>query len=285
MRGLTKFVEEYKGFVKWLDRKDKELNEYVQRFEKIFSVTTETELLREIQDMKDELNMLSAVFNDQKSVLKKVGENIEASRAALLAKSKELVNSKDDMANGDSGERTNAPHVEASAPASRFRQQSGNHASVTTESVILRQFQDMKDEFNNMLSATFNDQKSVLSVVGKNIKDSYASLLSGDSDGTTKAELVESSLSAFSFQQQSDKHARHIKRMQDQANQAYANVSVCALYHTLLLTHILISFGTFWTSNNSKRTYWKHASIGTSLLLPKSKTKQSWFSQLLPSYS
>ena len=135
MTGLTEFVDEYKIFMNWLNGKNKDPNEYVRQFEKIFSVTTETELLREIQDMKDELNMLSAVFRDQKSVLEKVGKNIRASRTALLPRT------------------------------------GGN--------------------------------------ISRNSKSP-----------------AESSLSAFSFQQQSDKHARHIKRMQDQANQAYSNVSI-----------------------------------------------------------
>ncbi len=135
MTGLTEFVDEYKVFMTWLNGKNKDPNEYVRQFEKIFSVTTETELLREIQDMKDELNMLSAVFRDQKLVLEKVGENIGVNRAALLSKP-------------------------------------------------------------------------------------------DDSAGSSKALSVESSLSAFNFQQQSEKHAGHIKRMQDQANQAYTSVSV-----------------------------------------------------------
>jgi Mg2+ and Co2+ transporter CorA len=133
MTGLTDFVDEYKVFMKWLNGKNKDPNEYVRQFEMIFSVATETELLREIQDMKDELNMLSAVFRDQKSVLEKVGETIKRSRMALLSKTE-----------------------------------------------------------------------------GINLSESSE----------------ESSLSAFSFQQQTEKHAGHIKRMQDQANQAYTNVSV-----------------------------------------------------------
>ena len=136
MRRLTEFVDEYKVFMKWLNGKNKDPNEYVRQFEKIFSVTTETELLREIQDMKDELNMLSAVFRDQKIVLEKVGENIGTSRTALLSRT------------------------------------------------------------------------------------------GGNSGSSSKALSAESSLSDFSFQQQSDKHAGHIKQMQVQANQAYANVSV-----------------------------------------------------------
>ena len=155
MKGLTDFVRKHKGFVKWLNRKNKHPKEYIKRFEKIFSVTNETELLREIQDMKDELNMLAAVFKDQKSVLKKVGEDIEKSRTELLSKA------------------------------------------------------------------------------GK------------DSGSSPKALSVESSLSAFCFHQQSEKHAGHIIRMQDQANQAYTNVSVFFMKCTAVLTHVLKSFKTF----------------------------------------
>jgi hypothetical protein len=155
MTRLTEFVDKYKVFMKWLNGKNKDPNEYVRQFEKIFSVTTETELLREIQDMKDELNMLSAVFKDQKSVLGKVGKNIETSRTALLSKA------------------------------------------------------------------------------------------GGNSGSSPKALSVESSLSVFCFQQQSDKHAGHIKRMQDQADQAYANVSVFSMKRLAVLTHALNSFKIF----------------------------------------
>ena len=155
MIGLTDFVDEYKVFMKWLNGKNKDPNEYVRQFEEIFSVTTETELLREIQDMKDELNMLSAVFRDQKSVLQKVGETIKPSRMALLSET------------------------------------------------------------------------------GKT------------EGGNPTAPSEESSLSAFSFQQQSEKHAGHIKRMQDQANQAYTNVSILSMGLTPVLIHIRNSFKIF----------------------------------------
>jgi hypothetical protein len=155
MTGLTEFVDDYKVFMKWLNGKNKDPNEYVRKFEKIFSVTTETELLREIQDMKDELNMLSAVFRDQMSVLEKVGENIGTSRTLLLSKA------------------------------------------------------------------------------------------DGTSDCSPRSPSVESSLSDFCFQQQSDKHAGHIKRMQDQANQAYANVGAFSMKYIAVLTHTLNSFKIF----------------------------------------
>ena len=185
MTGLTEFVDKYKVFMKWLDGKNKDPNEYVRKFEKIFSVTTETELLREIQDMKDELNMLSAVFRDQTSVLEKVGENIRASRTALLSKA-------------------------------------GGYSSTSPISVLEK--------------------------VGENIGTNSTELLSkaGENLGSSpEAQSVESSLSAFCFQQQSDKHAGHIKRMQDQANQAYDNVSVFSMKRTIVLTHSLNSFEIF----------------------------------------
>ena len=85
----------------------------------------------------------------------------------------------------------------------------------------------MKDELN-MLSAVCRDQKSVLQKVGENIAMTRTALQSrsgGKLCTDPQVPSIESS-SAFSFQQQSDKHARHIGRMQDQANQAYKNVSV-----------------------------------------------------------
>lgn len=154
MTGLTEFVDEYKVFMKWLNGKNKDPNEYVRQFEKIFSVTTETELLREIQDMKDELNMLSAVFRDQKSVLEKVGKYIGRSRTALQPKS-----------GGKSDESPKTPAALLPKPGDRL-------------------------------------------------------------DKSPKTLAVKSSFSAFSFHQQSEKHAGHIKRMQDQANQGYANASI-----------------------------------------------------------
>jgi hypothetical protein len=80
MTGLTRFVEEYQKFMKWLDLKHRDPEEYVRNFERIFSVTDETTLLREIQDLKDELSMLAAVFEDQKAVLTKAGDAIKTDR-------------------------------------------------------------------------------------------------------------------------------------------------------------------------------------------------------------
>ena len=56
---------------------------YIKDFEKIFSVTDEALLLKEIQDIKDELNMLKAVFQDQLGVLDKAGNDIAEDRMKL----------------------------------------------------------------------------------------------------------------------------------------------------------------------------------------------------------
>jgi hypothetical protein len=143
---LREFVDMYKKFMRWLKTRHKDPTEYVKQFEKIFSVTNETQLLREIQDMKDELNMLSAVFRDQNGVLTKVGGHIDMSR-------------------------------------------------------------------------------DVLSKAGSG------------KDGAGSESSLETSPSAFSFQQQSEKHAGHIDRMKDQANQAYNNVSVVFSKDTGVLTY------------------------------------------------
>jgi hypothetical protein len=86
MKELQRFVEDYKKFMDWLNAKHRAQtpSEYSKKFEDIFSVTSETELLREIQDMKDELNMLAAVFSDQQTVLKKAGEDIAEDRKKEL---------------------------------------------------------------------------------------------------------------------------------------------------------------------------------------------------------
>lgn len=83
--------------------------------------------------------------------------------------------------------------------------------SVTEESLLLREIQDIKDELN-MLTAVFKDQLGVLRKAGKDIADD-------------REMLPETRSSAFNFQQQSEKHARHIERMRVQASQAYDTVS------------------------------------------------------------
>jgi len=83
--------------------------------------------------------------------------------------------------------------------------------SVTEEALLLREIQDIRDELN-MLAAVFQDQLGVLSKAGKDIAED-------------RMKLPETRSSAFNFQQQSEKHARHVERMHVQASQAYDTVS------------------------------------------------------------
>jgi hypothetical protein len=62
MNLLTEFVTSFEKF-----RKQPE--ESVFEFEKIFSVTRETHLPREVQDIRDELSMLNNLLGEQLSVL------------------------------------------------------------------------------------------------------------------------------------------------------------------------------------------------------------------------
>lgn len=80
MTKLTKFVHDFKEFMEFVNQTHRISDLYIKRFEKIFSVTKETLLLREIQDIKDELNMLKAVFEDQRGVLEKAGKDIAGDR-------------------------------------------------------------------------------------------------------------------------------------------------------------------------------------------------------------
>ena len=66
MNLLTEFVTSFERF-----RKQPE--ESVAEFEKIFSVTRETHLLREVQDIRDELGMLKSLFDEQLLVLDSAG--------------------------------------------------------------------------------------------------------------------------------------------------------------------------------------------------------------------
>src|SRR5277367_688283 len=88
--------------------------------------------------------------------------------------------------------------------------------SVTEEALLLREIQDIKDELN-MLTAVFQDQLGVLSKAGKDIAED-------------RKKLPETRSSAFNFQQQSEKHARHVERMRVQASQAYDTVSHLSPY-------------------------------------------------------
>jgi hypothetical protein len=77
MRMLSKFVSEFENFMIWIKEQPAESEESIRWFESIFSVTEQTQLLRNIQDIKDELGMLKAVFDDQIQVLTPASEHIE----------------------------------------------------------------------------------------------------------------------------------------------------------------------------------------------------------------
>ena len=74
---LSKFVSEFENFMIWIKEQPAESEESIRWFESIFSVTEQTQLLRNIQDIKDELGMLKAVFDDQIQVLTPASEHIE----------------------------------------------------------------------------------------------------------------------------------------------------------------------------------------------------------------
>jgi hypothetical protein len=84
MTKLTKFVHDFNEFMDFVNQTPRISAGYIKRFEEIFSVTQETLLLREIQDIKDELHMLAAVFEDQKGVLAKANEDIANDRSRTL---------------------------------------------------------------------------------------------------------------------------------------------------------------------------------------------------------
>jgi hypothetical protein len=83
MEKLRIFVESFKEFMKLVKLSHRISDKYIKDFEKIFSVTEEALLLKEIQDIKDELNMLAAVFQDQLGVLNKAGKDIAEDRKRL----------------------------------------------------------------------------------------------------------------------------------------------------------------------------------------------------------
>ncbi len=83
MQKLTAFVTDFRKFMDYVKKSQRIDNKYIKDFEKIFSVTEEALLLREIQDIKDELNMLAAVFQDQLGVLHKAGKDIAEDRKKL----------------------------------------------------------------------------------------------------------------------------------------------------------------------------------------------------------
>lgn len=69
MKMLSTFVKDFEEFMIWIKEQPAESEESIKRFERIFSVTEQTQLLRNIQDITDELGMLKAVFDDQIEVL------------------------------------------------------------------------------------------------------------------------------------------------------------------------------------------------------------------------
>ncbi|KAH6667730.1 ankyrin repeat-containing domain protein [Halenospora varia] len=77
MQMLSKFVRDFEEFMIWIKEQPAESEESIRWFESIFSVTDQTQLLRNIQDIKDELGMLKAVFDDQIQVLNAAGGLIE----------------------------------------------------------------------------------------------------------------------------------------------------------------------------------------------------------------
>ena len=110
MNRLTEFVKEFRKFMKWLNARHRDSNDYIQRFEAIFSVTEEALLLREIQDINDELNMLEAVFNDQKMVLEFASKVVNEDRPQLGLTSKLTL----ELQSIKHGRHINRMHVQAS---------------------------------------------------------------------------------------------------------------------------------------------------------------------------
>jgi Mg2+ and Co2+ transporter CorA len=76
MQMLIQFVKSFENFMVWIKQQPAESEESIRRFEDIFNVTEQTHLLRNIQDIKDELCMLEAVFQDQMDVLCAAGKEI-----------------------------------------------------------------------------------------------------------------------------------------------------------------------------------------------------------------
>jgi hypothetical protein len=80
MKRLTDFVNKFEDFMKKLNREPRSSTASIKDFENLFSVTYEASLLREIQDIKDELKMLSEVFLDQQCVLQAAGKKFSEDR-------------------------------------------------------------------------------------------------------------------------------------------------------------------------------------------------------------
>ena len=77
MQMLSQFVEDFEDFMTWIKEQPAESEQSIRWFENIFSVTEQTRLLRNLQDIKDELGMLKAVFDDQILVLTAASAQIE----------------------------------------------------------------------------------------------------------------------------------------------------------------------------------------------------------------
>jgi hypothetical protein len=74
IRIRSKFVMDFKAFVIWIKQQAAESEESIKRFEEVFSVEAQIGLYSHIQDARDELGMLKAVFTDQIQVMAAVGE-------------------------------------------------------------------------------------------------------------------------------------------------------------------------------------------------------------------
>jgi hypothetical protein len=83
----------------------------------------------------------------------------------------------------------------------------------------------MQDELT-MLAAVFRDQIKVLEQAGEHIYKSRNGAQENTVEGICKncPAPFKTHSSAFGIQQRSEKHANHIKRMQEQIRQAYQNV-------------------------------------------------------------
>jgi hypothetical protein len=84
MQRLTDFDKKFKDFMSWIKRQPTESEKSITRFESLFDVTRYIHLLRNTQDIKDELGMLKAVFDDQVQVLTAAGEEIHLANSQYV---------------------------------------------------------------------------------------------------------------------------------------------------------------------------------------------------------
>lgn len=73
----SRFVKDFEAFVIWIKQQAAESEESIKYFEEIFSVKAQIRLYSNIQDTRDELGMLKAVFDDQIQVLTTASEHLE----------------------------------------------------------------------------------------------------------------------------------------------------------------------------------------------------------------